>query len=116
MQRRWLQQVHEQDGQQDGTDAGRGMGEGRGEGERPEEENDVSTFDSRVREKMKAGETVYGGKVGGENRKGTTKVEVQEAVLSSLSEDPEVIDDSPLPKAQRDHTREYFNAVREGKD
>ena len=94
---------------------GRGQGEGSGEGERDEEENDVDTFDSRVRDKMKVGETVYGGKVGGENRKGTTRVEIEEAVRSSLAGEPEALDDTPLPKAQRDHTRDYFNAVREGK-
>jgi hypothetical protein len=94
---------------------GRGMGEGKGEGERPEEETDADFFDSRIRDKMKAGETVYGGKVGGENRKGTTQIEVQEAVLTSLAEEPEPLDDTPLPKMQREHTREYFNAVREGK-
>ena len=94
---------------------GSGLGEGKGQGDRPEEETDVDTFDSRVRDKMKKGETVYGGQVGGENRKGTTQIEVQEAVLTSLTEEPEALDDSPLPKSQRDHTREYFNAVREGK-
>ena len=94
---------------------GRGMGEGKGQGERPEEETDADFFDSRIRDKMKAGETVYGGKVGGENRKGTTQIEVQEAVLTSLAEEPEPLDDTPLPKLQRDHTREYFNSVREGK-
>lgn len=95
---------------------GNGLGEGKGQGDRPEEETDVDTFDSRVRDKMKKGETVYGGQVGGENRKGTTQVEVQEAVLSSLAEEPEALDDTPLPKSQREHTREYFNAVREGKN
>lgn len=95
---------------------GNGLGEGKGQGDRPEEETDVDTFDSRIRDKMKKGETVYGGQVGGENRKGTTQVEVQEAVLTSLSEEPEALDDTPLPKSQRDHTREYFNAVREGKN
>lgn len=95
--------------------AGRGMGEGRGQGERPEEETDTDFFDSRIRDQMKQGETVYGGKVGGENRKGTSKADVQEAVLSSLSEEPEPLDDQPLPRNQREHTREYFNAIREGK-
>ncbi|MCC7336951.1 MAG: hypothetical protein IT422_17815 [Pirellulaceae bacterium] len=94
--------------------AGRGMGEGQGSGERPEEEEDVDFFDSRVREKMKQGETVYGGKVGGDNRKGTTQVEIQDAVLASLAEEPEPLDDTPLPKLQRDHTRDYFNSLREG--
>ncbi|MGN6544536.1 MAG: hypothetical protein ACTHK7_05775, partial [Aureliella sp.] len=95
--------------------AGQGMGEGRGQGERPEEETDTDLFDSRVREQMKQGETVYGGKIGGENRKGTSKAEVQAAVLTSLTEEPEPLDNQPLPKSQREHTREYFNALRDGK-
>lgn len=94
---------------------GRGMGEGQGEGERPEEETDTDFFDSRIRDQMKRGETVYGGKVGGENRKGSTQVEIQNAVLTSLSEEPEPLDDTPLPKLQKDHTRDYFNTIREGK-
>lgn len=94
---------------------GDGMGEGQGQGTRPEEETDTDFFESRVREQMKQGETVYGGKVGGENRKGNTTAEVQAAVLSALSEDPEPLDNQPLPKAQREHTREYFNALRESK-
>jgi hypothetical protein len=95
--------------------AGRGLGQGKGEGERPEEETDTDLFDSRVRDQMKEGETVYGGKVGGENRKGTSKADVQAAVLTSLTEEPEPLDNQPLPKSQREHTREYFNALRDGK-
>ncbi len=95
--------------------AGNGMGEGRGQGERPEEETDTDYFESRVREQMKRGETVYGGKIGGENRKGVTTAEVQEAVLTSLAEEPEPLENQPLPKSQLEHAREYFNALREGK-
>ena len=94
---------------------GSGLGEGKGEGERPEEETETDFFQSRVRDSMKQGETVYGGKIGGENRKGNTRAEVQAAVLHSLSEEPEPLDNQPLPKSQREHTREYFNALREGK-
>jgi hypothetical protein len=93
---------------------GRGLGQGRGQGERPEQETDSDFFESRVREQMKPGETLYGGKVGGENRKGTSRAEVQSAVLSSMAEEPEPLDNQPLPKSQREHTREYFNALREG--
>jgi hypothetical protein len=102
-------------GSMPGQFPGNGLGEGQGEGERPEEETDVDFFDSRMRDQMKVGETVSGGKVGGENRKGTSQVEVQEAVLTSLSEEPEPLDDTPLPKYQRDHARGYFNTIREGK-
>jgi hypothetical protein len=37
-------------------------------------------------------------------------------VLASLSEEPEPLDDTPLPKLQRDHTRDYFNSLREGSE
>ncbi len=102
-------------GQMPSQMAGRGLGEGAGAGERPEQEEDVDFFDSQVRDQLKPGETVYGGKIGGENRKGTTLAEVQNAVLTSMSEEPEPLDDTPLPKLQRDHTRGYFNSLREGK-
>lgn len=93
---------------------GMGMGEGQGSGERPEEEDQVDFFDSRVRDQMKLGETVYRGKVGGENRKGVSQVEIQNAVLSSMTEEPEPLDDTPLPKLQREHSRDYFNSIRDG--
>ncbi len=100
--------------QMPGEIPGYGMGEGQGQGERPEEETEAQFFDTRVRDQMKRGETVLGGKVGGDNRKGTTQVEIQDAVLATMSEEPEPLDDTPLPKQQRDHTRGYFNTIREG--
>lgn len=101
-------------GSMPGQIPGMGMGEGQGQGERPESETDTDYFDSQVRAKMQMGQTVYGGKVGGDNRKGVTQVDTQEAVLSSLAEEPEALDDTPLPKTQREHAREYFNSIREG--
>lgn len=101
-------------GSMPGQIPGQGMGEGRGAGARPEEENDVDFFESQVREKMKKGEIVYGGKVGGKNKKGEARAEIQDAVLTSLSEEPEPLDDTPLPKLRKDHAREYFNSIREG--
>lgn len=94
---------------------GSGLGEGRGSGERPEEETNTDFFESRVRDQMKQGETSYGGKIGGENRKGATTAEVQEAVLASIAEEPEPLENQPLPKNQLNHAREYFNALRDGK-
>jgi hypothetical protein len=94
---------------------GRGMGEGRGEGERPEEESDVNFFDSQVRDKMKKGQTVFGGKIGGENRKGISRVQVQEEIQRELAGEPEPLDETPLPKNQREHTRDYFKSLRDGK-
>jgi hypothetical protein len=87
-------------------------GEGRGAGDREEAEDKVKYFDSQVREQMRKGETVFGGKVGGPNRKGVTKEEVREAVLSASPDDPDAIENMSLPKAQRDQQRDYFNSLR----
>ena len=90
-----------------------GKGEGKGSGDREESESDVKNFDSQVREEMRKGETVYGGKVGGRNRKGATKEDVRDAVLSATPDDPDAIENMTLPKAQRDQQRDYFNSIRD---
>ncbi|MBX3420302.1 MAG: hypothetical protein KF752_01975 [Pirellulaceae bacterium] len=94
---------------------GHGLGEGQGEGERPEEEEDVDFFQSQVRAQRRQGENVYSGKIGGENRKGVSRVAVQEEIARELASEPEPLDETPLPRSQREHTRDYFNALREGK-
>ena len=94
---------------------GNNLGEGAGSGDRPEEENEVDFFDSQVREKMRQGEIIKTGDVWGPNKKGETRAEVQEAVLNSFSEEPEPLDETPLPKMQREHASSYFHAIREGK-
>lgn len=92
---------------------GNGNGDGQGSGDRAEEEDDVDFYDSRVREQMRLGETIMGGSVGGENKKNESQLDVQEAILSSMAEEPEPLNDVPLPRVRRDHTRGYFDAVRE---
>jgi hypothetical protein len=94
---------------------GQGMGEGQGDGERPEEENDVDYYDTKVRHQMKQGETIFAGKIGGENRKGVSRVEVIEKLAEEMASEPEALDDTPAPKTQKDHTRSYFNSLRDGK-
>ncbi|HBE71229.1 MAG TPA: hypothetical protein DDW52_24040 [Planctomycetaceae bacterium] len=98
---------------QSGNGNGNGNGDGQGSGDRAEEEDDVDFYDSRVREQMRLGETIMGGAVGGENKKNGSKLDVQEAILSSMAEEPEPLNDVPLPRVRRDHTRGYFDAVRE---
>ena len=88
-------------------------GEGKGAGDREEKEHGVKNFDSQVRDEMRKGETTFGGKVGGPNRKGITKEEVREALLSSKPDDPDAIENMSLPKAQRDQQRDYFNSLRD---
>ena len=96
-----------------GKDSKNSRGEGKGAGDREEEETDYKNFDSQVREQMRKGETVFGGKVGGPNRKGTTKEEVRDAVLNATPDDPDAIENMTLPKAQRDQQRDYFNSIRD---
>jgi hypothetical protein len=91
---------------------GDGDGEGKGEGDRDEKEADYKNFDAQVRDEMRKGETINGGKVAGKNRKGTTSEEAKQAVLSAKQEDPDAIENMNLPKAQRDQQREYFDSLR----
>jgi len=97
----------------EGKDTKNGKGEGKGAGEREEQEHDTKNFDSQVRDQMRKGETTFGGKVGGPNRKGVTREETQEAVLNAKPDDPDAIENMSLPKAQRDQQRDYFNSLRD---
>jgi len=97
----------------EGKDKKNAKGEGKGAGDREEKEHGVKNFDSQVRDEMRKGETTFGGKVGGPNRKGITKEEVREALLSSKPDDPDAIENMSLPKAQRDQQRDYFNSLRD---
>ena len=97
----------------EGKDNKNGKGEGKGAGDREEEEHATKNFDSQVRDQMRKGETTFGGKVGGPNRKGITREETREAVLNSKPDDPDAIENMSLPKAQRDQQRDYFNSIRD---
>ncbi len=92
-----------------------GKGEGPGGGPRDEEETKTRHIDSQVRTDMEQGETLYGGKAGGANRKGVSREDVKQAILSAEVEDAKALENIPLPKKQRDHSREYFDSLRDGK-
>src|SRR5688572_11011258 len=95
--------------------AGMGMGKGAGRGERPEEKTDTSSYDSQVRGKPKAGEAVRVGDADGPNVAGVSNVEDTAPLTFSLAEDSDPLADQRLPRAQRDHAKQYFEALREGK-
>ena len=90
----------------------RGGGEGAGGGPRDEDETETKTIDSQVRTDVDEGETIYGGKVGGANRKGTTREDVEQAIRASEVENEQALETMVLPKRQRDQTREYFDTLR----
>ena len=102
-------------GKKKGDPSRNGRGEGQGAGDREESETDTKVFDSQVRDEMRKGETVFGGKVGGPNRKGLSKEEARNSILNSTPDDPDAIENMALPKAQRDQQREYFDSLRSGK-
>jgi hypothetical protein len=92
-----------------------GKGEGPGGGPRPEEETETKHIESQVQTDMKKGETVYGGKAGGANRKGVSREEIKQAILTAEAEEAEALDNIPLTKKQRDQSREYFESLRDNK-
>ncbi|MEN1678252.1 MAG: hypothetical protein AAGJ46_01565 [Planctomycetota bacterium] len=99
--------------QGDGEGEGQGMGKGRGSGPRPDEENPTATRDSRVRQKPGRGNSVFGGQVEGPNVKGQVRQSLKEALESGETADAEALDEQRLPRARRDHAREYFEKLRD---
>ncbi len=98
-----------------GEMAGMGLGEGQGRGERPEERTDTGTYDSQVRDKPRPGEAVRVGNADGPNVAGVSRMEDAAPLSFSLAEDADPLADQRLPRAQRDHAKQYFEALREGK-
>jgi len=102
-------------GKSDSDEPGDGDGEGKGQGDRAESESDFKNYDAQVREEMRKGETTNGGKADGKNRKGMTREEARQAVLTSEPDRPDAIESIQLPKAQRDQLKEYFDSLRDNK-
>lgn len=98
-----------------GKGNGNGLGDGQGFGDRPEEETDTDTYDAQERAEWKQGEIVNKGKASGANKKGVSREEVKQAILSSESEKADSLEDVVLPKAQREQARGYYDSMRTGK-
>jgi hypothetical protein len=94
---------------------GNGIGDGQGFGERPEEQTDTRFYESQVRGEVRQGAAVVTGTVGGPNRAGRSLVETREAISGAMSQDPDPLIDLQLPKTERDHTRQYFESLRDGR-
>lgn len=102
------------EGNGEGDKPGNGLGQGPGFGNRPEQETDTGYFESQVRAKPKPGEAVRAGEADGPNVKGKTKEEIKEQILSSISKDPDALTDEKLPRAEREHAKQYFERLRKG--
>mgnify|MGYP002622488794 FL=1 len=102
-------------GRQQSLIAGRGMGEGEGQGDRPEAEDDTGFYDSQVRQQVGQGAAVITDLVGGPNAKGRVSQQIQSEFESAGGEDTNPLTDQKLPRGHRDHARDYFEALREGR-
>lgn len=93
---------------------GDGMGRGTGKGDRPEEETETGTYDTQVRGEPKAGRGVIAGFADGPNRKGVSREEIKDAVIGAINNKSDPLENQTLPRVERDHTREYFDRLRQG--
>jgi len=115
----------EGDGEGDGQDGETGDGKrkggskyglGKGSGlSGPEDDSDGQNYESQVRGDPKKGRGVNAGFADGANRKGVTREDVKQAVLSATSEESDPLENQTLPRAEREHTTEYFDKLRAGK-
>ena len=92
---------------------GNGMGAGRGFGPRPDEKNDVSFRDSRVRQNPGKGAAVVVGEADGPNIRGQVAAAIKEQMATDASKpaDPLVLEQ--LPKSRREHAEEYFRTFQD---
>ncbi len=99
------------------SDNGRGgtkYGLGKGSGESgPEDNTEGQSYESKVKGDAKAGRGLNAGYADGPNRKGVTREEIKQAVLSGTSDESDPLDGQVLPRAERDHTQEYFDRLRQ---
>ena len=91
-----------------------GLGKGSGLSGPEEKEKDSESYESQVRGEPKQGRGVNAGFADGPNRKGVTREDVKQAVLGAISEESDPLENQNLPRAERDHAREYFDKLRSG--
>ena len=87
-------------------------GSGAGHGKRDLEKEDTGGFKARVKGQLRQGETVVTGNADGDNITGRSASEARELVQASMSKDSDPLENQKLPKAQREHAQQYFEALR----
>lgn len=90
-----------------------GLGQGRGVGRRPEESTDTQFVDVRDPTQVGRGAAIQLGEIRGPNVKGQVRevIAQQQQAFHSREADPVV--SQQLPRGAREHTREYFDLMRE---
>jgi hypothetical protein len=92
---------------------GKGKAEGA-EGPRPERAHDTKTYDSKVKQEVGKGSFVINGLVEGPNAKGQVMEEIKTQVQAAKRESEDPLTGQRLPRQQRDHVQQYFDAFRNG--
>jgi hypothetical protein len=94
---------------------GMGMGAGRGLGPRPDQPNATKTRDTQVRQNPGRGRATFGGTVEGPNIKGDVAETIKEEMATQSAEPADPLTIDRLPASRRDHAKEYFNILKDGK-
>jgi hypothetical protein len=94
---------------------GMGLGEGQGRGERPEEEDEVGLYTSNVKQQVGKGKAVITDLVDGPNVKGEAQQKIKAEFEAEKKSDKDPLTGQKLPREYRDHTKSYFDALRQGK-
>lgn len=94
---------------------GNGLGRGTGQGERPEEATETGTYDTQVRNQPQAGPGIIAGRADGPNRKGISREAIKTAVMGAISDQVDPLENQTLPRVERDHARDYFDRLRQGR-
>ena len=103
-------------GMNEGAGRGDGLGRGAGVGFRPEEKTDGNRYvDTKARVKVRRGAATVTGKVVGPNVKGQVRDRVQQQYEAARAEEASPLSNQRLPKNYRQHTKEYFDALRRGR-
>ena len=97
-----------------GTARGDGLGKGSGFGDRPETESETNTYQTQVQGKLTEGKSVIAGIADGPNRKGVSREDLKQAIKASLKEQGSPSENQVIPRAEREHARQYFDELREG--
>ncbi len=98
-----------------GDGSGDGLGQGQSRGARPEQQNDGSFYDSRVGQKPGPGSAVIKDFVEGPNARGQIQQRIRAEMQSAERLESDPMADRRLPRAHRQHAREYFERFREGR-
>jgi hypothetical protein len=90
------------------------MGRGRGQGPRPLQEEETGSYDSCVKQQPRPASATIVGLADGPNTKGNVREQIEAQFSDGAREPTDPLTEGRLPRSYREHTRDYFNRLREG--